>query len=153
MRPDEWEDLYRSAFRRVYPALVVTLMDREAALDALHDAFVEGLRKPPPDRRNVEGWLYVVALRRARRRFRIPVALPLVDRAVPDRALDDILDRDEVGQLLARLSQRQRAIVVAHYFLHQTQEEIARDLGVSRGTVSATISQSLARMREAPQAH
>ena len=74
-----------------------------------------------------------------------------MDRPVRDRALDDVLLRDEVGQLLTRLSQRQRAIVVAHYFLHQTQEEIARDLGVSRGTVSATISQSLARMRAAPQ--
>jgi RNA polymerase sigma factor (sigma-70 family) len=153
MRPDEWEDLYRSAFRRVYPALVVTLMDRDAALDALHDAFAEGLRKPPADRRNIEGWLYVVALRRSRRRFRLPVVLPLLDRAAPDPALEDVLVRDEVGQLLARLSQRQRAIVVAHYFLHQTQGEIARDLGVSRGTVSATISQSLARMRATPQAH
>jgi RNA polymerase sigma factor (sigma-70 family) len=151
MRPDEWEDLYRSAFRRVYPALAVTLMDRDAALDALHDAFVEGLRKPPADHRNVEGWLYIVALRKGRRRFRLPIAIPLVDRAVRDSALEDVLVRDEVGQLLARLSQRQRAIVVAHYFLHQTQEEIARDFGVSRGTVSATISQSLARMRAAPQ--
>ena len=151
MRPDEWEDLYHSAFRRVYPALAVTLMDRDAALDALHDAFVEGLRNPPANRSNVEGWLYVVALRKGRRRFRLPIALPLMDRPVRDRALDDVLLRDEVGQLLTRLSQRQRAIVVAHYFLHQTQEEIARDLGVSRGTVSATISQSLARMRAAPQ--
>jgi RNA polymerase sigma factor (sigma-70 family) len=153
MRPDEWEDLYRSAFRRVYPALVVTLMDRDVALEALHDAFVEGLRKPPVDRRNVEGWLYVVALRKGRRRFRLPIMLPLIDRPTSDGTLDDVLLRDEVGRLLARLSQRQRAIVVAHYFLHQTQEEIARDLRVSRGTVSATISQSLARMRTAPQGH
>jgi RNA polymerase sigma factor (sigma-70 family) len=150
MRPDEWEDLYRSAFRRVYPALAVTLMDRESALDALHDAFLEGLRNPPADRRNIEGWLYVVALRKGRGRFRLPLTRRLIDRAVPDRALDDVLVRDEVGTLLARLSQRQRAIVIAHYFLHQTQEEIARELGISRGTVSATISQSLARMRAAP---
>ena len=109
MRPNEWEDLYRSAFRRVYPALAVTLMDRDAALEALHDAFVEGLRKPPTDRRNLEGWLYVVALRKGRRRFRLPIALPLMDQPVRDRALDDILTRDEVGQLLAQLSQRQRS--------------------------------------------
>ena len=103
MRPDEWEDLYRSAFRRVYPALAVTLMDRDAALDALHDAFVEGLCKPPADRRNVEGWLYVVALRKVRRRFRLPFALPLVDRPTADRALDDVLLRDEIGRLLGAI--------------------------------------------------
>src|SRR5437667_7891140 len=140
MRPDEWEDLYRSAFRRVYPALAVTLMDRDAALDALHDAFVEGLRNPPANRSNVEGWLYVVALRKGRRRFRLPIALPLMDRPVRDRALDDVLLRDEVGHLLTRLSQRQRAIVVAHYFLHQSHVEIARDQLHRRRSVSTTLT-------------
>lgn len=59
-----------------------------------------------------------------------------------------LLDRLEVGRLLALLTERQRAIVVAHYYLGLSQEEIAQALGVRRGTVSATVSQSLARMRE-----
>ena len=59
-----------------------------------------------------------------------------------------ILDRLEVGRLLGLLTERQRAIVVAHYYLGLTQDEIADALGVKRGTVSATVSQSLARMRE-----
>src|SRR5687768_14210016 len=88
----------------------------------LHDAFVEGLRRPPADLRNVEGWLYVVALRKGRRRFRLPIALPLADRPTSDSELDDVLLRDEVGQLLARLSQRQRAIIVAHYFFFFKQK-------------------------------
>jgi RNA polymerase sigma factor (sigma-70 family) len=59
-----------------------------------------------------------------------------------------VLHRLEVGRLLALLTERQRAIVVAHYYLGLSQEEIAQALGVRRGTVSATVSQSLARMRE-----
>ena len=62
-----------------------------------------------------------------------------------------ILDRLEVGRLLALLTERQRRVVVAHYYLGLTQEEIADALGVRRGTVSATVSQSLARMREVAQ--
>ena len=59
-----------------------------------------------------------------------------------------VLQRLEVGRLLALLTERQRAIVVAHYYLGLSQEEIADALGVRRGTVSATVSQSLARMRK-----
>jgi RNA polymerase sigma factor (sigma-70 family) len=59
-----------------------------------------------------------------------------------------VLDRLECGRLLALLTERQRAIVVAHYYLGLTQDEIADALDIRRGTVSATVSQSLARMRE-----
>lgn len=49
---------------------------------------------------------------------------------------------------LVLLTERQRAIFVAHYYLGLSQEEIAQALGIRRGTVSATVSQSLARMRQ-----
>jgi len=147
MTPEEWESLYRSAFPKVYRALAATLMNADLALDALQDAFAEGLRRPPRELRNAEGWLYKVGLRRARRAAF--AFLPLVDRPGADPALEAILDRDEIGRLLRRLTERQRAMVVAHYYLGQTHDEIAAALGISRGTVSATLSQSLARMREA----
>jgi RNA polymerase sigma-70 factor (ECF subfamily) len=147
MTPEQWERVYRQSFPHVYRALAATLMNGDVALDALHDAFVEGLRRPPEDLRNPEGWLYRVALRRARRSR--SGFLRLFDRPARDREIEDVLDRDEVGRLLRRLTERQRAIVVAHYYLGRTHEEIAAELGISRGTVSATLSQSLARMREA----
>ena len=43
-------------------------------------------------------------------------------------------------------------MVVAHYFLGLSQQEIADLLGLRRGTVGATISQALARMRLAAHA-
>ncbi len=145
---ERWSELYDRAFPQVYRALVAATFDRERALDGLHDAFEEGLRHPPPDDRNLEGWLFRVALRTTRRGlFRARREAPIGERA----ARDDIaamIDRLEVGRLLALLTPRQRAIVVAHYYLGLTQEEIAGALGIRRGTVSATVSQSLARMRE-----
>lgn len=148
MTREQWEDLYRSAFPKVYRALALTLRDADRALDALHDAFAEGLRHAPDDLRNPEGWLYRVALRKARRGLLASV-LPLRHEPTTEGSLAAVLDRDEVGRLMRGLTERQRAIVVAHYYLDQTQETIAAALGVSRGTVSATISKSLARMREA----
>lgn len=148
MTPERWGELYDHAFPQVYRALVAATFDRERALDGLHDAFEEGLRRPPADDRNLEGWLFRVALRKTRRGiFRATREVPIGERA-SGGDVAPILDRLEVGRLLALLTERQRAIVVAHYYLGLTQEEIAAGLGLRRGTVSATVSQSLARMRE-----
>jgi RNA polymerase sigma factor (sigma-70 family) len=145
---ERWQELYDRAFPQVYRALVAATLDRERALDGLHDAFEEGLRHPPADDRNLEGWLYRVALRKTRRSIFLggrEVELTELSSDDPTAAL---LRRLEVGRLLALLTERQRAIVVAHYYLGLSQEEIAEALGVRRGTVSATVSQSLVRMRE-----
>jgi RNA polymerase sigma factor (sigma-70 family) len=152
---ERWEELYDHAFPHVYRALVAATFDRERALDGLQDAFEEGLRHPPPDDRNLEGWLYRVALRKTRRGiFRARREVSVTDRGTGDyarRATDQtasVLERLEVGRLLTLLTERQRAIVVAKYYLGLSQDEIADALDVRRGTVSATVSQSLARMRE-----
>jgi len=150
---ERWAELYRRSFPDVYRALVATLLDREVALDALHDAFEEGLRRPPGDDRNLPGWLYRVGLRKARRGLfarRRQVALDVEPAA--DGGLGVTLDALESGRLLGLLTERQRSIVVAHYFLGLTQQEIADLLGLRRGTVGATISQALARMRLAAHA-
>ena len=146
--PEGWGQLYDRAFPQVYRALVAATFDRERALDGLHDAFEEGLRHPPAHDGNLEGWLYRVALRKTRRGlFRARREEPIGEGSSKDEVAA-IIQRLEVGRLLALLTERQRAIVVAHYYLGLTQEEIAEALGIRRGTVSATVSQSLAHMRE-----
>lgn len=142
-----WESLYREAFPRVYRAVVAVLNDREAALDALHDAFEEGIKHPPPSDANLAGWLYRVALRRARRAQRGAGHVPLDELIGYEQPLERSLASLEVGRLLDLLTPRQREIVVAHYYLGLTQEEIADLLGIARGTVGATIAQALGRMR------
>jgi RNA polymerase sigma-70 factor (ECF subfamily) len=145
--PERWGELYDRAFPQVYRALVAATFDHDRALDGLHDAFEEGLRNPPADDRNLEGWLYRVALRKTRRgMFRARRDERSVDGSSKDEVAA-VIQRLEVGRLLALLTERQRAIVVAHYYLGLTQNEIADALGVKRGTVSATVSQSLAHMR------
>ena len=150
---ERWQELYDRAFPQVYRALVAATFDRERALDGLHDAFEEGLRHPPSDDRNLEGWLYRVALRKTRRGLLRSLRERPMTEASSGDPIAASMRRLEVGRLLELLSERQRAIVVAHYYLGLTQEEIAEALGVRRGTVSATVSQSLARMREKGAEH
>ena len=146
---ERWEELYDRAFPQVYRALVAATLDRERSLDALHDAFEEGMRHPPKHDANLEGWLYRVALRKARRGlFRALRETRMTDRSIEDDTTR-VLQRLEAVRLLALLTERQRAIVVARYYLGMSQEEIADAFGLRRGSVSATVSQSLARMRRA----
>jgi RNA polymerase sigma-70 factor (ECF subfamily) len=154
MAVDQWGELYDRAFPTVYRALVAATGDGDRALDGLHDAFEEGMRHPPAHDDNLAGWLYRVALRKTRRGiFRARrMSTPLPGMASEDDT-GRLLDRLEVGRLLAILTERQRAIVVAHYYLGLTHEEIAQALGIRRGTVSATVSQSLGRMRVGGDIH
>jgi RNA polymerase sigma-70 factor (ECF subfamily) len=147
----EWERRYRQSYPSVYRALVATLLDADLASDALQDAFVAGLRRPPTHDANIAGWLFRVAVRKAGRTRRRWRWLPLEAAANLTREasqIDALLERLSVGQLLRLLTPRQRSIVVAYFYLDQTQEQIAELLGIRRGTVAATISQALARMRK-----
>ena len=148
-----WELTFRSSYPTVYRALVGTLLDADAAQDALQEAFEEGLRRPPPRMDQVSGWLFRVALRRARRTqsrqlpFRLDALIGTAFEPAVPATTDAILTRLEMGDLLRLLTRRQRAVVIAHYYLGLTQEEIGAALGVRRGTVSATLSQALRKLR------
>lgn len=154
MARERWEVVYRADAPRVFRALLATLRDRDVARDALHEAFVEGLRRPPERDENLAGWIFRVALRKARRGPYRPLLSGIAEAlwpAAPNDELARVLDRLEAGRLLALLTERQRAIVVAQYYLGLEQSEIARLFNVRRGTVAATLSQALQRMRQGGQ--
>src|SRR3989442_13783835 len=71
-----WERTFRQFYPSLYRALVAVLLDGELARDALQEAFVEGVRRPPLNHA-LAGWLFRVALRRARRirGFGLPLRL------------------------------------------------------------------------------
>src|SRR5205807_9264796 len=94
MTAERWAELYRLEFPRLYRALLAVLRDRDRALDALHDAFVAGLRHPPAHDADLAGWLFVVAIRSSRRLRRLPL-LPL--EWVTGDSGDDEIERLSTG--------------------------------------------------------
>ncbi|WP_432494681.1 SigE family RNA polymerase sigma factor [Kineococcus auxinigenes] len=87
---------------------------------------------------------------RWRRVARRPREVELQDwhgRAVPDGAADRAVRADVVDRL-RRLPPRQRAVIVLRYFEDWSEERIAEELDVSRGTVKSQASKGLARLRE-----
>ncbi len=87
----------------------------------------------------IDGW------RRTRRELlSAPVDLP--DTATPDHAAA-VVARNSVVRALARLPVAQRRVVVLRHLLDLTEPEVARELGISVGTVKSHNARALARLR------
>lgn len=68
------------------------------------------------------------------------------------RQIAAIEDSNELATALGALPQRQRLILVLRYFADLSEEQTARAVGCSVGTVKSTSSRALARLREAMEA-
>lgn len=136
-----------------YPAVVgaVGLItgNRQDAADAVQDAIVGFLAKPPQHPvDNVAAWITVVASNRVRDRYRRTAAEKrALSRLAPtETEVSDVeasLDRDVVAAL-RELPHKQRQVCVLHYLLDQSVETIAEGLGVSQGTIKTHLHRARA---------
>jgi RNA polymerase sigma factor (sigma-70 family) len=130
------------------------LRDRGAAEDAAQDAFAKAFRKwrAVSAMERPEAWVFVVAVRDARRRLarieRIErrAAQAVERRAVERRAVDAAVG-DDMAALLRQLSPRQRTAVLLRYWGDLDEATMAVAMGCARGTVKATLSQAVAHLR------
>jgi RNA polymerase sigma-70 factor (ECF subfamily) len=60
-----------------------------------------------------------------------------------------LADRDIVDGVLRHLDERERAIVVLHYFLGMPLTDVAATLGIPVGTVKSRLHRALGEMRVA----
>jgi RNA polymerase sigma factor (sigma-70 family) len=133
-----WEDTYERSFAQVFRGLIALGAHPDEAEDALDDAFVRGLESGDID--SPASWLFVVASRRWRRqRWRERLFRPFIREERPSTA--DASGRIELFEVLRRLPSRQREVLVARYIVGLSQEETARALDITRGTVAATSAQ------------
>jgi RNA polymerase sigma-70 factor (sigma-E family) len=88
---------------------------------------------------------YLSGLRSNERAQRFAPRLVALDVA-PDE-MNQQVDRQPILAALTRLSPRQRAVVVARYYIELSVAETADMLGISRGTVKSTTSDALSKLR------
>jgi RNA polymerase sigma factor (sigma-70 family) len=123
---------------------------RQDAEDAVQEAYLQALQRW--DRLSgydsAEAWVYKVMTQRLskerRRRARARTQdLPPGDIPVPlEAGPEQQAEMREVFRLLGDLTRPQRAALLLHCLQGMSQEEVARELGVRRGTVAATIFQA-----------
>jgi len=84
---------------------------------------------------------------RLRRRRPVEVHDALPDRPDPAPGTDASDDRAEVVRLLATLTERERRVVVLRHYFDLPEPLVAKELGISAGTVKSTLSRALAKLR------
>jgi RNA polymerase sigma-70 factor (sigma-E family) len=128
--------------------------DQGTAEDIVQDAFL-GLHRAMPRLRDdgrIAGYLRVSVVNgcrsalRARRRALLVRLEPDPPAWSAESAVMADEDRRAVLAALGRLPLRTREVIVLRYFLDLPHEKIASTLGISRGTVSSTISRALERL-------
>jgi RNA polymerase sigma factor (sigma-70 family) len=168
---DSWRDAAKGParaevvdvlFRRHYTALlrlgVVMLGSREAAEDAVQDAFValHRHRSTLRDPEAAEAYLRAAVLNRCRSWIRrqvtqrSPKPLMLV-REQQESPEDTTVTRDEVGSLVTvmrTLARRQREVLACRYVLELSVAETAQLLQISEGSVKAHTHRGLQTLQQ-----
>ncbi len=154
---DAFAELARAAVVRLDQAARLILRDPELARDAVQEGLIRAWRDLPklrdPDR--FDAWLYRLTVNscidQTRRRNRRPIEVELMPIHAPFAydVSSALADRDLVDGVLRRLDERERAIVVLHYFLGMPLTEVAIALGIPTGTVKSRLHRALRAMRSA----
>jgi RNA polymerase sigma factor (sigma-70 family) len=131
-------------YPKVVAAVGLITGNRQDAADAVQDAIVGFLAKPPSrEIRNLAAWFTVVASNRARdlQRTRAAESRAFAKVGVDDEEADAALAGLDVDVVAAldTLPLQQKQVTVLHYLLDQSVETIAEGLGVSDGTVKTQL--------------
>jgi RNA polymerase sigma-70 factor, ECF subfamily len=142
------ERLFKAHWPRAYRAAFLIVHDHAAAEDIAQEAFLQAIRHLERfDRRRRFGpWLGAIVANRAIDWTRARAARRESDREPPEPVATPEAPRrysDEVLGALATLSPEQRAVIVMRYVLEYTPGEIARALGLPRGTVNSRLRRGL----------
>ncbi|HEV8654271.1 MAG TPA: RNA polymerase sigma factor [Candidatus Limnocylindria bacterium] len=144
-----WTRRYAELRPRLVRALAATVGTYAGVEDAVQEAFLAAIARDDREIANLGGWLYTVALRHMRRTRRREVILQALRFRRPDVApeIDQAIARIDLLAMLGQLPQRERELLIAKHYFGSTQDEIAAGFRMKRGTVSATLSRAITKLR------
>ncbi|NAZ81386.1 SigE family RNA polymerase sigma factor [Kineococcus sp. R8] len=151
---EDYDAFVRTSGTRLLRVALLLTGDRGAAEDLVQDVLERmyvrwpGIDDPDAYARTAMSRHVADRWRRLSRRPREVSIEPWHDRADEDGA-EARAERAGVVEHLRALPPRQRAVIVLRYFEDWSEERIADELDVSRGTVKSQASKGLARLRRA----
>jgi RNA polymerase sigma factor (sigma-70 family) len=151
---DDFADFFASHFSAVRRALAVAVGDVDAAEEAAQEAFIRAClrwRRVRQMERPV-AWVYVTAVNRLRDEFRrsqrtLPAYIGLGDADARNDETDRLLTALDIRAALDTLPPRQRLAIVLRYLADLPNDDVARAMHCSVGTVKSTINAALVHLR------
>jgi RNA polymerase sigma factor (sigma-70 family) len=155
-----FSELARASIGRLYATARLILHDDQRAEDATQEALVAAWRDLSAlrDPARFDAWLNRILVRacyqearRGRRRWSIESEIREFETATgsdPDPGLG-LADRDQLERGFRRLATDQRVVIVLHYYLGYTLNEIGDTLGVPPGTVRSRLHRATGALRAA----
>ena len=149
---EEFAEFARASYGRLAHAGYLLTGDRHAAEDAAQAALVRTYAAWSRVRRD-DAFAYARRVLvnyltdRWRRRLREYPTDDLPDQSGGPDLADEVATRHWLAGALATLTGRERAVVVMRYLFDLPEAAVARDLGITVGTVKSTSSRALAKLR------
>ena len=145
---DEIEALYRGRFDAFIRTATAICGDPDAGRDAVQEAFASAVRRRSTFRRDgtLEAWLWSIIVNEARSRARRRDPVPGMRTAPSEDGRGS--ETDALRAALAALPERQRLAAFLRYYADLDYAGIAAVLGISPGTVGATLNAAHAALRQ-----
>jgi RNA polymerase sigma-70 factor (ECF subfamily) len=145
----EIESLYRRSYSRYRNALATITGSYESARDVVQQAFAQAIAERAGFRRegSLSAWVWKIALRQAlalREEFVDAELNGAFDPGLVEPTSDPVL-----SDALRALPPRRRLVIFLRYYADLSYSEIADVLGISEGTVAATLHEARAALRDA----
>lgn len=152
--------LTRAYQKKVFALAYAFFRDKEDALDLVQETFLRLFQKIDSyeEGRSFEAWLLQVArhlcidrYRKERARRGLEASVPVDELPVAAAGAEEAVHASDLKDILSRcvekLSERQRQIFILRHYNQLKNEEIARSLGISLGTVKSLHFKALQNLR------
>lgn len=149
-RLDQLQQIYERRLNELRRVAAAIVRDRDLACDVVQEAFVRAVRSRSTFGGDgpLEAWVWRIVVNTARD------TLASVWEEIPDdlRAPDtdgDAWERQTVRAAVERLPERQRLVLFLRVYADLDYGTIARAVGISEGTVGATLNAAHSNLRQA----
>ena len=145
----EIEAVYRECFDRFLHVATAITGNVDSAADSVQEAFARAIRLGDGYRGSgsVEAWLWRIVVNAARGRTDSPTVQISIEETLESAPGATAPDPSRIRSLLFSLPERQRLVLFLRYYADLDYGSIAAALGVSSGTVGATLHSAHAALR------
>ena len=141
-KTDALEQLYRDRYRTFRDVLAGIVGSHDLAREVVQEAFARALRERRSFRGDgsLEAWVWKIAVNTALKKRRVLVREQELE---AEPAADAVVSADpSMREAVQALPPRRRLVIFLRYFADLSYREIAEIVGVSEGTIAATLSQA-----------